>query len=150
MNSIPERIQKFIEKNQVLTLATTDGVAPYCCSIFYVFDEVKECFYFMSAPDTKHIREALQQSSVAGTIVSGDTRVVKIQGIQFTGKFSRPPANNLEEAKKSYLRKFPMARLFDSGLWMIEIEYIKMTDNTLGFGKKITWSKEAEPEESIR
>ena len=141
MNPVDERISTFIQKNQVLTLATSDGEAPYCCSIFYVFRAEKCCFYFMSSRETKHIQQAIRQPLVAGTIVPGDTSIAKIQGIQFTGIIDQPQNEELGEAKKIYLKKFPIARLFDSDFWSVEIDSIKMTDNTLGFGKKILWNK---------
>lgn len=144
MNPVNERIIKFIEKNQVMTLATCDGAAPYCCSIFYVFHAEKCCFYLMSSADTKHIQHAMKHPLVAGTIVSGDTSIAKIQGIQFTGKIYQPNGDELSEAKKFYLKKFPMAHLFDSDLWAVEMDFIKMTDNTLGFGKKILWNRISE------
>ena len=137
MNPVDESIVKFILKNQVLTMATCDGTTPYCCSIFYFFDLHRGCFYFMSSKETKHIQHAIKQSSVAGTIVSGNTNTTNIQGIQFTGRFYQPEEEELGKAKKGYLKKFPMALLFNSVLWAIEMELIKMTDNTLGFGKKI-------------
>lgn len=102
----------------------------------------------MSSPDTKHIQHATLQPFVAGTIVSGDTTIAKIQGIQFTGKFYQPENEEMDEAKKTYLKKFPMARLFDSALWAVETDYIKMTDNTLGFGKKILWNRTLSEQEA--
>lgn len=147
MNTVDERIIRFTEKNHVLTLATSNGEVPYCCSIFYVFDPGRCCFYFMSSVDTKHIQHATVQPLVAGTVVPGDTGIAKIQGIQFTGKFYSPQGEELNQAKKTYLKNFPMARLFDSEFWGVEMDYIKMTDNTLGFGKKIIWNRVASEEE---
>jgi uncharacterized protein YhbP (UPF0306 family) len=141
MNPVSERIISFILKNHVMTLATSEGKAPYCCSIFYAFDPGKCCFYFMSSAESKHIQQAILQPLVAGTIVPGDTTIAKIQGIQFTGTCCQPDDKEMEEAKKIYLKKFPLARLFDSSIWEVEIDYIKMTDNTLGFGKKILWNR---------
>ena len=141
MNEISERIIRFIGDNRVMTLATSENNAPYCCSIFYVFDPEECNFYFMSSVETKHIHQASWQPLVAGTIVPGNTSIAKIQGIQFTGIFFQPEDIEREKAKKMYLRKFPMARLIDSEIWMIEVETIKMTDNTLGFGKKILWNR---------
>ena len=50
-----------------------------------------------------------------------------------------------EEARKTYIRRFPFAALAELTLWVVEISYMKFTDNTLGFGKKLIWnSKEQE------
>ena len=59
--------------------------------------------------------------------------VGKIQGVQFTGVFKA--ANEAE--KKAYFKRFPYAIAMTPSLWSIEIGYLKFTDNTLGFGKKL-------------
>ena len=129
-----------------MTLATCIENIPYCCSLFYALDAERGHFYFMSSTDTKHIQQALQHSSVAGTIVSSDVSIARLQGIQFTGKFFKPDGDLIQESKKIYLRIIPAAAFSASSLWAIEIQSIKMTDNTLGFGKKITWLRENQKE----
>ncbi len=32
--------------------------------------------------------------------------------------------------------------LMETNLWIVELTYIKMTDNRLGFGKKLIWKKD--------
>ena len=68
----------------------------------------------------------------------------KIKGVQFTGKFTELHGNRLETAKNKYYRKYPFARVIPGELWGIELRTVKMTDNTLGFGKKITWERPVE------
>jgi len=34
-----------------------------------------------------------------------------------------------------------VAMLMDTTLWAVDLTHIKMTDNRLGFGKKIIWEK---------
>jgi len=135
-------IIKFISEHRLMTLATTDGRQPYCCNVFYVFDIESRNLIFMSSSDTRHVQEALAQPNVAGTIVSDEVSIARLQGVQFTGKFFRPAAEMLQQAKKIYFKKFPVAHFIDSSICCIELEFIKMTDNTLGFGKKIIWSRE--------
>ncbi|MGD0342664.1 MAG: hypothetical protein ABSA76_13260 [Bacteroidales bacterium] len=48
-----------------------------------------------------------------------------------------------QKAKNAYLKKFPVAALMDTRLWIVELTYIKMTDNRLGFGKKLIWTHDA-------
>jgi uncharacterized protein YhbP (UPF0306 family) len=48
----------------------------------------------------------------------------------------------LKKSKKAYLKKFPVALLMETTLWVVGITYLKMTDNRLGFGKKIVWGGE--------
>ena len=43
------------------------------------------------------------------------------------------------KAHTSYLKRFPFAILSNTKLWTIRLIGIKMTDNRLGFGKKLYW-----------
>ncbi|MCX6297115.1 MAG: hypothetical protein NTX97_13845, partial [Bacteroidetes bacterium] len=61
--------------------------------------------------------------------------------IQLKGKFIIPENELLTTAKKSYYKKYPFAIAIPGDLWILEFEYIKFTDNTLGFGKKLIWNK---------
>ena len=47
--------------------------------------------------------------------------------------------NQKKELKKLYFKAFPYAIAMNPALWQIKIDYFKMTDNKLGFGKKIIW-----------
>jgi len=69
--------------------------------------------------------------------------VGKIQGIQFLGILSKPENEKLSKVKQRYLLRFPIATLMDTTLWTLELTHIKMTDNRLGFGKKLIWNKES-------
>ncbi|MBI4647810.1 MAG: hypothetical protein HY738_14775 [Bacteroidia bacterium] len=96
---------------------------------------------FTSDLDTKHINDALKQNYVAGSVVLETNIIGKIQGIQFNGIISRPAGELLRKAEKKYLQSFPVARLMDTTLWTVELNFIKMTDNRFGFGKKLIWRK---------
>jgi len=65
--------------------------------------------------------------------------VGKIQGIQYSGKI-----HDVEDERQRalYLKRFPYAVAMNPTLWKIELHTIKMTDNTLGFGKKLIWNGE--------
>ena len=42
----------------------------------------------------------------------------------------------------TYIKAFPYAAVADLSLWRIEADMMKLTDNTLGFGKKLIWHRE--------
>jgi uncharacterized protein YhbP (UPF0306 family) len=44
--------------------------------------------------------------------------------------------------RAAYLKRFPYAIATKLDLWVLELEYVKMTDNRLGFGTKLEWRKE--------
>jgi len=141
--TVPDnRIYKFIKKHHVLTLATAIGNEPYCAHCFFAFDEANNRVIFSSDLNTRHAREALKNKFVAGGIALETNIIGKIQGLQFQG-IMQPLENEeaLKAGKKIYLKKFPYARLMETTLWEIRFSFLKLTDNNLGFGKKIIWEK---------
>jgi len=141
MNKIDNKIIDFIKEHHVLTLATSDNNIPYCCNVFYVYLDDENCIVFTSDNNTKHITQVRNNYNVAGSIVLETSIVGKIQGIQFTGKMYEPTDELLSKAKSKYLWKFPFAVLMNTQLWVVEFNFLKLTDNRLGFGKKIIWEK---------
>jgi uncharacterized protein YhbP (UPF0306 family) len=132
----------FLKKHHVLTLATTVDSQPWCANCFYAFLEDEMAFVFTSGFETRHIREAVLNKKVAGSVVLETSIVGKIQGIQFSGILSLVEGDDGESAKNAYLKRFPFAALRDTTLWVLEIDYLKMTDNRLGFGKKLYWERQ--------
>ena len=141
MNLPEKRVVRFINKHHVLTLATCSGSNPWCANCFYVYIEDENCLVFTSDYDTKHIRDVLKNCSVAGSIVLETKLVGKIQGIQFRGLMSEPGVDELPKVKSAYLKRFPYAVLMKTMFWKVNINYIKMTDNRLGFGRKLIWGE---------
>ncbi len=134
-----KKITKFIGRHHVMTLATTtkDG-APYCSNAFYSFDAERGVLVFASNHETKHVDMMIQNPNVAASIVLESRVVGKLQGVQITGVVRE--ANDID--RTCYIAAFPYAAVAPLTLWQLEIEYIKLTDNTLGFGKKLIWQRE--------
>ncbi len=143
MNLIDKKIVRFIKEHHVLTLATFSDSQPYCANCFYAYEESGGRFIFTSDEETRHIQEALCNENIAGSVVLETKIVGKIQGIQFTGKLSPTPPEEEAFLRKIYLKRFPFAAIKQSRLWLLEPDFIKLTDNRLGFGKKIIWRKKA-------
>ncbi len=141
MKVIDRRIISFINEHHILTLATANNNKPYCASCFYVYIEDKNMFVITSDFTTKHIKDVEKQNIVAGAIALETTMIGKIQGIQFTGVMKLSTENDLKIANKAYINKFPLALLKDTTLWGIFPDFLKMTHNRLGFGKKLIWGK---------
>jgi uncharacterized protein YhbP (UPF0306 family) len=139
---IEKRIIRFFRKHHVLTIATTVNDEPWCANCFYVYLEEQNVLVFTTDLETRHGQEFLNNPQVAGSVVL-ETRIIgKIRGIQFRGEVSEPEGEMLEKARKAYLRRFPVAMLMDTHLWIVTLTHIKMTDNRLGFGKKLIWQKD--------
>jgi len=137
-----KRIIGFIKKHHVLTLATSFGGLPWVANCFYAYMEKENAIVFTSDHDTKHIKDLEEGNIVAASIVLETSVIGKIQGIQLRGRLSEPVGEMLKMAKSAYLKRFPFTALMETTLWVLEIEYIKMTDNRLGFGKKLVWEKQ--------
>ena len=136
---IDKRIVDFIKRHHVLTLATasSEGV-PYCAACFYAYDKERNRLIFTSDDATFHAQQMLQNAKVAIGITL-ETRIVgKVQGIQICGTAKRGD----DEDKRLYIKRFPYAALAPLNIWAVEPSFMKLTDNTLGFGKKLIWNNQ--------
>ena len=138
---VDSRVIRFFRKHHVLTIATTAENEPWCANCFYVYLEVENVLVFTSDRKTRHGIEFAKNPLVAGSVVLETMVVGKIMGIQFQGIISEPDGDLYARSRSGYLKRFPFAALMDTRLWVVKLTYIKMTDNTLGFGKKLIWQQ---------
>jgi len=131
-----QKIEAFIAKHHVLTLATAVENELSACSLFYAYDFKNQSFIVASAKDTLHIQHIEKNPKIAGNILLETQEVGKIQGLQFRGSFRL-----LEDRRQKslYFKAFPYALALAPTLWQIEVDFFKLTDNRLGFGKKLIW-----------
>ena len=144
---IDKRIIKFIKKHHVLTIATSVNDEPWCATCFYVYLEEENAFVFTTDLKTRHGQEFLKNGRVSGAVALETIIIGKIRGIQFSGIVSEPEGDLADKAQKAYIRRFPVAMLMDTHLWVVTLTHIKFTDNRLGFGKKLIWN---EPPDTVR
>ena len=138
---VDEKIISFLKQCSALTIATSVNNIPYCSNCFFAYEEKGNFLVFKSKITTAHIQNALKNKNVSGSILPDKLDPTKIQGIQFSGEFLEPKNELLDSVKKTYYKKYPFALAFTGEMWAVELTSIKMTDNTLGFGKKIEWNK---------
>lgn len=134
---LDKKIVSFIARHHVLTLATAtrEGV-PYCAACFYAYDKSRNLIIFTSDDTTQHAQQMIANSAVA-VAINLETRIVgKVQGIQICGTVRRGD----ETAKSVYIKRFPYAAIAPLNIWIVEPTFMKLTDNTLGFGKKLIWN----------
>jgi uncharacterized protein YhbP (UPF0306 family) len=124
----------------LLSIATVSEKGPWCASCFYARDEENNTLVITTDPATRHGAEFRANPQVAGTIALETKRIGRIRGAQFTGTISEPTGDDLSRARTVYLKRFPYAALTEIHLWVIKLNQIKLTDNRLGFGKKIIWT----------
>lgn len=137
-----DRITEFILEHHVLTLATGSGEGvPWCASCFYAYHKDLNWFVFTSDETTRHGAEMLGNPMVAASIALETKITGRIRGLQITGIARRVADPEDAIASSLYLKRFPIALLKKTTLWILEPQYIKMTDNRLGFGKKLVWCR---------
>jgi uncharacterized protein YhbP (UPF0306 family) len=135
-----KKIIDFIEDHRVVTICCVDEEnMPYCFSCFSAFDREKHQLLYKSSTDTRHSRILLENPSVAGTIQPVKLNPLAIMGIQFTGFLLDQDDYLCRDSEAIYHRKYPFASAIDGDVWCIQLQRIKMTDSTLGFGKKLLW-----------
>ncbi|WKZ74839.1 MAG: hypothetical protein QY303_11915 [Vicingaceae bacterium] len=135
------QIIKYIKENKVFTLATSFQNIPYSAICFYAYHMSENYFVFTSDKRTKHVSDFLIQPFVAGSIYKKQNTIASVKGLQFTGKIildlSTAEKENIEQL---YHGVFPFTKKMKLSLWMLKPLYFKLTDNSLGFGKKIKWN----------
>lgn len=141
---------EFIEGQRVATICCVDEENhPYCFSCFYAFDREKQLIYFKTSPQTRHASLLIQNPSVAGTIQPDKLNPLAIKGIQFTGRIVNANKELCQHAAGQYHTRYPFALTMPGEVYTIQPDFIKMTDNTLSFGKKITWQRNEVEEKEL-
>lgn len=130
-------IARYLKKQHVLSLCSGNPV--WCANCFYVFDSERVVFWLMTETETRHGAQMLGDPLVAGTINGQPKSVMLIKGVQYSGRIIRLEGEEQQMARKAYIRRFPIAAKVSAPLWEIQLDELKMTDNTLGFGKKLSW-----------
>jgi uncharacterized protein YhbP (UPF0306 family) len=140
-----ENIIKFIKKQTCASICCVDKNGnPYCFSCFYAFNSDEGLLYFKSSSGTRHSEIISENPSIAGTILPDKLNVLLVKGIQFEGVVLSENHFLVRNASGNYHKKYPVALTMQGEILTIQINSIKMTDNSVGFGKKITWMRKEE------
>ncbi len=95
----------------------------------------------MTSENSHHSQLMIKNKNIAGTIAPQPENIMDIKGIQFKGSIEKITNKEAEISAVHYYHKFPSAKFISAPIWKIKITMIKMTDNSLGFGKKLFWQK---------
>lgn len=140
-----EQITGFINEQTCASVCCVDQKEhPYCFSCVYAFDSGDGLLFYKSSKDTTHSAMLLNNPAVAGTILPDKLNMLHIKGIQFEGLVLPPGHPLTKNASSRYYKKHPLALTQPGSVWTIQLNFIKYTDQSLGFGKKITWSRNDE------
>lgn len=138
-----ETIIRFLQRQTCSTICCVDeqGKA-WCFCCFYAFNGEEGLLYFKSSADSHHSVLMEKNPFTAGTILPDKLNVLLVKGVQFEGIVIDADHPLMKQASGFYHKKYPMALAMSGNMWAIQINHIKMTDSTMGFGKKITWSRD--------
>lgn len=137
-----DKIVQFIQKQTCTTLCCVDELGkPWCFSCYYAFQSEDGLLYFKSSVDSHHSPLMKKNPLIAGTILPDKLNKLIVQGIQFEGTLlgGQHPLTNT--ASGFYHKKYPLALAMAGEISILQINRIKMTDSTMGFGKKIIWNR---------
>lgn len=137
-------ILAFIKKQKSATICTTDESGhPYCFSCFFAYDADHNILFYKTHGASRHAALMLKKKEVAGTILPDKLDALIVKGIQFEGVVLPSDHRLAADASKTYHFRYPFALALPGVLWAIQVNHIKMTDSSKGFGAKIEWEREA-------
>ncbi len=138
-----ETISTFLKNQTCASICCVNELGkPYCFTCFYAFNYEEGLLYFKSSANSHHSTLMKKNPFIAGTILPDKLNKLIVKGIQFEGIVLDADDPLVKHSVSNYLKQHPLALAMSGDVWTISISNIKMTDSTLGFGKKITWRKE--------
>lgn len=137
------------EQNCASLCCVDESGKPYCFSCFYAFNTESGLLYFKSSANSKHAGLMKKNPFIAGTILPDKRNKIAVKGIQFEALVLDTEQPRVKRTLGVYLKKHPLALAMPGEIWVLEINTIKMTDSTLGFGKKINWQREPEKNDPV-
>lgn len=92
-----------------MTLATAGDNTVWAAPVYYVY--FNAAFYFLSSPDSRHIREALENGRASSSIHASGSTWQEIRGLQMSGSI-HTVTKGLEaiQALRAYLKRYPFTR----------------------------------------
>ena len=108
---IKSKVKELVKLCCTMTIATSNGCLPWIAPVSYIYNDTM--FYFLSNPNSRHIKESVISKSVAVSIHSKYLTWREIKGVQMNGKIITVE-NSFEIIKvmKRYLEKFSSVKEF--------------------------------------
>ena len=134
----------FLSHHRAVTLAYNDADGVGACGLWYVYDDDIN-LYFLTSPVTRHGRALLNGGDVAFTIHRDEQDWHAIQGLQGKGRCGPLPPAQTPRIWRLYVQRYPFvlqqfkdidAALKNTLFWVIKPTWMRLIDNTKGFGYK--------------
>lgn len=108
---LKNRTTALIHDQSTMSLATAKNNDAWSAPVYYVY--YHSGFYFFSAPDSRHILEALESGQAAASIFAPASTWQDIRGVQMSGCIETTPVGRKAAgAIRAYLKKFPFTKDF--------------------------------------
>ncbi len=152
LKNLIQRIELSLTNHYTISIATAAKEGSWSASVFYVSDQ-KLNIYFISFDESKHIQGILKNKRVSATINQDVSDWMQIKGLQLQGVAYKVPEQHRKNILNAYRQKFDsihvlldlpktddekkIAKQFNSiSLFCFEPHWIRLLDNSLGFGSK--------------
>ena len=135
-----DKFDNFLSKMKLMSIAVLVENLPYASSAFYAYDKENKSLIFSGHEDSTHIKAIFTNRFVSGTVALDSKVVGQIRGVQFKGKIRSAD----EREENLYFKRFAMARAMKPEIFVIRLDWVKFTDNTIAFGKKYIWERKQE------
>ncbi|WP_213990504.1 YhbP family protein [Sodalis sp. dw_96] len=137
-------IVNYLKKQHVLSVCVGDAESLWCANCFYALNEAEMTLYMLTDHGTRHGTLLAQYHRVAGTISDQTITVSLIKGAQYSGEMTVLSGTQADTARKLYTSRFPLAKIATTPIWQLRLDEIKLTNNKLGFGTKLSWTRDAD------
>ena len=104
-----------------MTLATAGDSTAWAAPVYYVY--FNAAFYFLSSPESRHIREALENGRASSSIHASGSTWQDIRGLQMSGSID-PVTKGREaiQALRAYLKRYPFTKEFFKNKASMDLE----------------------------
>ena len=148
-HALRQKISERLESLTTVTLATVNREGEPCAAAVYYAHDSKLNLYFISSKETVHGVNLLDHPGVAATAYSEHQEWKSLSGLQLKGEASPVTLLEFPHAASVYTKKYSFVPMVTSGspaellkamasskLWKLVPNWIRLTDNSQGFGFK--------------
>jgi uncharacterized protein YhbP (UPF0306 family) len=145
-DSLKSSICRYLAGHTTLSLATCHNSQPWATDLFYASDD--DCrLYFVSSGKTLHCKHIAANPHVSASISGEVDAWENIKGLQLDGVVDVVPEPERDRVAETYLTKFPALKklhkaseilrsFWESSFYRISPKWIRLIDNSKGFGHK--------------
>jgi uncharacterized protein YhbP (UPF0306 family) len=99
-------VNQYLGQQHMMQLATLAGDQPWCCTVYYFHDKVRN-IYWASLPTRRHSQEIAEHNKVAAAIAIKFVKGQPVVGIQLSGSAEQlQPSEAILPLAQQYAEKF--------------------------------------------